>query len=59
VGAIDNVRYAYLRGTALRLSWLAGSLPDLPDVGTRTAWSAAVALLAQWRDEARELASPP
>ena len=44
----DGVRWAYLRGTSLRLSWLEP---------TNDAWRATLALLERWRDEARELAS--
>jgi hypothetical protein len=47
-GDLDAVRWAFLRGTALRLSWLTpGS----------DAWRATIALLGRWREEARELAS--
>jgi hypothetical protein len=48
VGDLEAIRWAYLRGTALRLSWLAAENP---------AWRATMALLDRWRDEARELAS--
>lgn len=47
-GGEDEVRYAFLRGTALRLSWLPR--------GTSPAWDATVELLDRWQDEARELA---
>jgi hypothetical protein len=58
-GDLDVVRWAFLRGTALRLSWLADSLPRIPEADVRTAWRATLDLLARWRDEARELASAP
>ena len=45
---LDAIRWAFLRGTALRLSWLRADNP---------AWAATIALLDRWRDEARELAS--
>jgi hypothetical protein len=45
---LDAVRWAFLRGTALRLSWL-------PREGRAS--SATRALLDRWHDEARELAS--
>jgi Phosphotransferase enzyme family len=47
-GDLDAIRWAYLRGTALRMSWL-------PREGR--AFRATRALLDRWRDEARELAS--
>jgi hypothetical protein len=47
-GNEDDVRYAFLRGTALRLSWLPR--------GTNAAWDATIDLLDRWRGEARELA---
>ena len=56
-GDLDGVRFAFLRGTALRLSWLAASLPYIADDERRKAWRATIALLERWRHEARELAS--
>jgi hypothetical protein len=53
---LEEVRYAYLRGTALRLSWLQGSLAGVSDPTRRGAWAATIALLERWRAEARELA---
>jgi hypothetical protein len=47
-GAEDDVRYAFLRGTSLRLSWLPR--------GVRPAWDGTVALLDGWRERAGELA---
>ena len=47
-GDESEVRYAFLRGTALRLSWLPR--------GMRPAWDATVDLLDRWCDEACELA---
>ena len=43
-GREEEVRYAFLRGTALRLSWLPR---------TRTAWAATGDLLDRWRARAR------
>jgi thiamine kinase-like enzyme len=56
-GDLDGVRYAYLRGTALRLSWLSVALADVREEPPRAAWRATIALLDCWRDEACELAS--
>jgi Phosphotransferase enzyme family len=58
-GPLDTVRWAYLRGTALRLSWLPVTHRDVPATETQLheAWPATIALLDRWRDEARELAS--
>jgi hypothetical protein len=56
-GSLDAVRWAFLRVTALRLSWLADMLPHVPEVELRVAWTATIALLDRWREEARELAS--
>jgi hypothetical protein len=47
-GDENGVRYAFLRGTALRLSWLPR--------GRSPAWDATVDLLDRWRVAARELA---
>jgi hypothetical protein len=47
-GDEDDVRFAFLAGTALRLSWL--------PKGRSRAWDTTVDLLERWRDEARELA---
>lgn len=58
--AIPGARWAFLAGTALRLSWIPGYLAatDLePDVRTR--FEALVPLLAAWADEARRLPSAP
>jgi hypothetical protein len=46
-GGEDDVRYAFLRGTALRLSWLPRTKPS---------WAATRELLDSWRERARELA---
>jgi hypothetical protein len=46
-GRAEDVRYAFLRGTALRLSWLPRTKP---------AWAATRDLLDRWRERARELA---
>ena len=56
-GDLDGVRYAYLRGTALRLAWLPVTLPDVRDKHVRVAWGATIALLDRWREEAHGLAS--
>jgi hypothetical protein len=42
------VRFAFLRGTALRLSWLPR--------GKSEAFDATIELLDRWRNESRELA---
>lgn len=47
-GPEAGVRYAFLRGTALRLSWLPR--------GKSEAFDATIELLDRWRDESRELA---
>ena len=47
-GDLDGVRWAYLRGTALRLAWLE------PENDARRA---TISLLERWREQARELAS--
>jgi hypothetical protein len=47
-GEDAGVRYAFLRGTALRLSWLPR--------GTSAAFDATIELLDRWRNESRELA---
>jgi len=47
-GREEDVRYAYLRGTALRLSWM--------PLGVKPAWDATHALLERWVEQARELA---
>lgn len=54
-GSEDGPRWAFLRGTSLRLSWLRSSLARAPDESTRRAWTAAIAMLDRWRQEAREL----
>jgi hypothetical protein len=48
-GDVDDVRWALLRGTALRLAWL--------DPGRSPAWHATVELLGRWCDEAEEIPS--
>jgi len=56
-GDIDAIRWAFLRGTALRLSWLD---PDAArEDWMREPWGAASALLARWREVARGLPSEP
>jgi len=47
-GRDEDVSYVFLRGTALRLSWLPR--------GDRPSWDATHALLDRWREQARELA---
>ena len=57
-GREDDVWLAYLRGTALRLSWLRRASERLAtEDPRREAWSAAVDLLDGWRAEARRLPS--
>jgi phosphotransferase family enzyme len=54
-GDVDAIRWAFLRGTALRLSWLD---PDRArDDWMREPWRAAVSLLQHWREVARGLPS--
>ena len=56
-GDLDAIRWAFLRGTALRLSWLD---PDAArEDRMREPWRAASALLARWRETARGLPSEP
>jgi len=47
-GREEDARWAYLRGTALRLSWMPR--------GVKPAWDATRALLDRWLEQARELA---
>jgi Ser/Thr protein kinase RdoA (MazF antagonist) len=52
---LATIRWAFLAGTALRLSWLD---PDQPrDEQTRDAWRAAGALIERWREAARGIPS--
>jgi Ser/Thr protein kinase RdoA (MazF antagonist) len=56
-GDIEAIRWAFLRGTALRLSWLD---PDAArEDRMRDSWRAASALLGRWREVARGLPSEP
>jgi Phosphotransferase enzyme family len=55
VGDEDGIRWAFLRGTALRLSWLQSSVSRVSEESTRRAWTAAIGLLDRWRGEARSL----
>jgi hypothetical protein len=56
-GDLGAIRWAFLRGTALRLSWLR---PDRArDDSMREPWRAAAALLKRWRELARGLPSEP
>jgi len=56
-GDVDAIRWAFLRGTALRLSWLD---PDCArEDWMREPWRAAISLLERWRDVARGLPSEP
>jgi len=56
-GDVEPIRWAFLAGTALRLSWLD---PDRPrEQRTRDAWRATSAMLARWREAARGLRSRP
>ena len=56
-GDVDAIRWAFLRGTALRLSWLDPGCAR--EERMREAWRAAVALLGRWREVARGLPSEP
>lgn len=57
-GRGDDVRFASMRGTAVRLSWLRAARERLAaDDSRRAAWSATIALLDRWREEAPALAS--
>ena len=56
-GDLAQIRWAFLRGTALRLSWL--DPERVRDDRMRNAWRATVALLDRWREAARELPSEP
>ena len=55
-GELAAIRWAFLRGTALRLAWLDPARAR--EESMRASWRAALALLDRWRDEARELPSP-
>jgi Phosphotransferase enzyme family len=54
---VEAIRWAFLRGTALRLSWLDPALAR--EDWMREPWSAAMALLEGWREVARGLPSEP
>lgn len=56
-GDVDAIRWAFLRGTALRLSWL--DPPRAAEDWMREPWRAAISLLERWRDVARGLPSEP
>ena len=56
-GDLAQIRWAFLRGTALRLSWL--DPEQVRDDRMRDAWRATVALLDRWIEAARELPSEP
>jgi len=54
---VDAIRWAFLRGTALRLSWLD---PARAREGwMKEAWRAAISILEGWREVARGLPSEP
>lgn len=56
-GDVDAVRWAFLRGTALRLAWLD---PDRArEDRMKEPWRAAISLLNRWRDVACGLPSEP
>jgi hypothetical protein len=56
-GDLEAIRWAFLRGTALRLSWLD---PDSArEDRMREPWRAAMSLLEGWREAARGLPSEP
>ncbi len=54
---VETIRWAFLRGTALRLSWL--DPVQAREDAMREPWRAAISLLERWRDVARELPSEP
>jgi len=56
-GDVDAIRWAYLRGTALRLSWLDPARAR--DEWMREPWRAARSLMTGWRELARGLPSEP
>jgi Ser/Thr protein kinase RdoA (MazF antagonist) len=56
-GDLTQIRWAFLRGTALRLSWL--DPERTREDRTRDAWRATVAMLDRWSEAARELPSEP
>ncbi|HEY4235742.1 MAG TPA: phosphotransferase [Gaiellaceae bacterium] len=56
-GDVDAIRWAFLRGTALRLSWL--DPRDARDDWMKEPWRAASSLLQRWREVARGLPSEP
>jgi hypothetical protein len=56
-GDLDAIRWAFLRGTALRLSWLDPG--QARDDSMREPWRAAISLLTRWREVARGLPSEP
>jgi Ser/Thr protein kinase RdoA (MazF antagonist) len=56
-GDLAQIRWAFLRGTALRLSWL--DPEQARDEGMRDAWRATVAMLDRWSEAAREIPSEP
>jgi Ser/Thr protein kinase RdoA (MazF antagonist) len=56
-GDVDAIRWAFLRGTALRLSWLD---PDRArEEWMKEPWHVAISLLNGWREVARGLPSEP
>ena len=57
VGDLAHIRWAFLRGTARRLSWL--DPERARDDRTRDAWQATAAMLDRWSEGARELPSEP
>jgi len=58
-GAEAEARWAFVAGTALRLSWLPGYClqPDV-DPATRDRFDAVIPLLLEWAEAARRLPSP-
>lgn len=56
-GDLEVIRWAFLSGTALRLSWLDPELAR--EHSTRESWRAASAMLQRWREAARGLPSRP
>lgn len=54
---LDAIRWAFLRGTALRLSWLDPGRAR--EEWMREPWRAAISLLGAWREIARGIPSEP
>jgi hypothetical protein len=57
VGDLTAIRWAFLRGTALRLSWL--DPEQAREEWMRDSWRATIAMVDRWREAARGLPSEP